>query len=296
MIANLKNLSYTISKNMLIKLGINNLPDFLIIGAQKCGTVALKRYLDQHPDLISARHETSFFSSNYYYKGIDYYKKQFPIRFDRSKLMFEKTPEYIFIPEAPERIYNFNADIKMILLIRDPIKRAFSGWNHLIRYFESTNGYSKQKLINQLVQKYTFERVNDFIDFLNKDKYVDFLTSIKNEIYLLENNISYNGPFFVKRGIYIDQINNYLKYFPKKQLLIIESENFKKNKREYLEFICKFLNINSFNYSKIDLTEYHKSNYKTKLIAPEAHKLLTEYYKLHNEKLFDLLGERFDWD
>ena len=100
----------------LIQVGMNNLPDFLIIGAQKAGTVALSNYLNHHPKVIGATKEIGFFCTNNYYKGINWYKKKLPLRFDKNKLIFEKTPEYIYYPETAKRIYDYKKDISLYLI------------------------------------------------------------------------------------------------------------------------------------------------------------------------------------
>lgn len=274
-------------------MGMNNLPDFLVIGAQKCGTVALKRYLDQHPDLLSARHETAFFSSNLYNKGFQYYKNQFPIRLRKDQLLFEKTPEYIFIPEAPERIFRFNPDIKMILLLRDPVERAFSGWNHFFRYFSSEKGYEKDRFLQQLNIKYGEKGVEGFRDFFKRDNYWDFNDYIKKEIDLIENKSNYTGPFFVKRGIYIDQIQRYLNFFSRDQILIIESEDFRQNKKDNLVKIEKFLKLKPFNFDEMLLEESHVSKYNIK--KKYDHNILSRFYKPYNNELFDLLNITYNW-
>jgi hypothetical protein len=285
-----------IIKKLLIAGGMNNLPDFLIIGAQKAGTVPLLRYLQQHPELIGANKEIGFFSTNNYYNGIKWYKKQLPIRIDKKKLIFEKTPEYIYYPETPKRIQKNNKNIKLILIIRNPVKRAFSGWNHYKKYYYSWENYSKEKLMKRVNRNLGFEKSKHMIDFLNEPEYKDFYECIIEEIELINKDIFRYFPSFVRRGIYYEQIKNYMKYFDKKQILIIESSDLRNKKEEVLNNVTDFLEISSFDFSNINLKEIHKSNYKGSKIDEKSEKILKEFYKPYNEKLFEIIGKKYKWN
>jgi len=291
-----KKLTKKITKRLLIAGGMDNLPDFLIIGAQKAGTVALLRYLRQHPEVIGADKEIGFFSTNNYYKGIKWYKRQLPIIFGRKKLVFEKTPEYIYYPDAPERIREYSKNIKLILLLRNPIQRAFSGWNHYQKYYYSWDNYSKEKLINRININLGVEYGKHMVDFLNEPVYKDFYDCVKEEIDLINKDIFRYEPGFVRRGIYYNQIKNYLKYFDKKQLLIIESSEMRNKKEEVLNNVTDLLGISAFDFSKIDLKDAHKSKYKGNKIDEKSEKFLKKFYKPYNEKLFNLIGKKYEWD
>ena len=292
----IKNIVYSTVKSFLIKFGMNNLPDFLIIGAQKAGTVALKYYLDQHPQLRSASKEVSFFSNNNYYKGYDHYKVFFPLRFSKKVKLFEKTPEYIFIPWTAERIYKYNKNIKMILILRDPVDRAYSEWNHFIKYYNNNEGYDRNKLIDDYISRYGLKRSKKMIDFLTAKSYITFNDYIKEEIETINRNEFRIAPNFVRRGMYSEQIKRYYKLFPKSQLLIIESSELRKNKKVVLNMITDFLKISRFDYDRIDLQDAHKSKYNDNKIDNESKMILKIFYKPYNEDLYALLEKRYDWD
>jgi hypothetical protein len=286
-----------IPKKILMFWGQNNLPDFVIIGAQKAGTVALSRYLKQHPKIIGANIEIGFFSTNKFYNGINWYKNQLPIRINKKKLIFEKTPEYIYYPESPKRMKKIlKNDIKFILIIRNPIDRAFSGWNHYQKYYYSWDKYTKESLISRLNNNLGFEKGKYMLEFLNNSEYKDFHNSIKDEISFINDGVFIYEPSFVRRGLYFEQIENYLKYFEKKQLFIIESSELRNNKQKVLNKLTDFLGISSFDFSKIDLKNIHKSEYKGKKIDEKSRRMLRDFYKPYNEKLFNLIGEKYDWD
>lgn len=117
----------------LKKIIPNQKPAFLIVGGQKAGTSTLFNSLTQHPKLLGARtKEIRFFSreENYqkgdawYINDLKYLKKPF-----KRGLLFEATPEYLNYPLAAERIYKFNINTKIIIILREQEKRAYSAWN-----------------------------------------------------------------------------------------------------------------------------------------------------------------------
>jgi len=107
-------------------------PAFFIIGAQKAGTSALFQMLARHPGvLVPQEKELHFFDNDRNYaKGIATYRKAFPIAPLRGrKLTFEATPDYLFIEEAATRMHTHFPDARLVALLRDPVKRAYSAWN-----------------------------------------------------------------------------------------------------------------------------------------------------------------------
>lgn len=283
-----------IMKYGLLLFGMNNLPDFLIIGSQKAGTQALLTYLNQHPSLIGARKSLYFFNTNYYNNGLSWYKRQLPIRRMNNKI-FEKTASYSYYPETPKRIHDFNKNMKLILIMRDPVKRAFSGWNHYRKYYNSENSYNKEDLIRTLICHLGQEKAKPMIDFLNESEYKSFNHSIKEEIEAINNGKFIYNPSFVRRGIYHEQVSNYLQYFEREQILLLESSELRNDKERVLNELTEFLEIPPFDFSKLDLKDQHMSNYRSNVMDQESREILKKFYEPYNEKLYDLIGKRYDW-
>jgi hypothetical protein len=110
------------------------LPDFIIIGAMKCGTTSLHYYLSLHPDIsVSRRKELDFFvAEENWAKGLAWYESQFP---DKGKVRGEASPKYTFSPRhagVPERMASVIPDAKLIYLVRDPLERIVSHYVHLV--------------------------------------------------------------------------------------------------------------------------------------------------------------------
>jgi len=118
------------------------LPNFLIIGSQKCGTTSLHQYLAYHPEIVmSEKKEVDFFSYNWD-KGSDWYQKHFD---GQAKMVGESSPSYTFFPHVkhvPERVFNtLGGQTKLIYIVRDPVERIRSASTHLSLYRKDNKNY-----------------------------------------------------------------------------------------------------------------------------------------------------------
>jgi len=249
------------------------LPDFLIIGCEKCGTTSLYDYLIQHSKIISSQQkEVEFFASPQYSLGIHWYKSHFPTKFKkRKKLTGEAYPNTIFYPLAPQRVKKHLPRAKFIVLLRNPVKRAYSAWNmHFNRKF------------TDLTFEESLERENQ--EFKNiRQKFIE------NERYW---NTEYIRHAYLAKSIYADQLKEWFKYFPREQFLIIITEDLKKTPTKVLSQVFNFLDISDH---KVNLTEKNVGNYR-KEMNHETETKLIEFFKPHNERLYKLLGKNLDWD
>src|SRR5207248_4207503 len=104
-------------------------PDFLVVGAQRSGTTSLFRYLAAHPAVgAPVRKEIQYFTLHYQ-RGDGWYRTHFPMT-GRQRVTFEATPYYLFHPAAPQRAASSVPHAKVIVLLRDPVSRTFSHWQH----------------------------------------------------------------------------------------------------------------------------------------------------------------------
>ena len=107
------------------------IPNFMIIGFPKAGTTSLHEYLAQHPKIIGSwMKETHFFSYGYK-KGIKFYYKFYDFYKGKDFLYFESSPEYIYYPQALNRIKKMNPKMKFIVCLRNPIELSYSSFNQL---------------------------------------------------------------------------------------------------------------------------------------------------------------------
>jgi hypothetical protein len=105
----------------------------LVVGAQRCGTSSLFKYLGAHPECgASIRKEARFFTE-YYHEGTDWYRAHFPLSAGRPRrqIYFEATPDYLLDPRVPQRAKALlPEDFRIIALLRDPVERAYSHYWH----------------------------------------------------------------------------------------------------------------------------------------------------------------------
>ena len=107
------------------------LPDVIIMGVRKAGTGALELFLNLHPDILATRKEAHFFDKTHnYLLGIRYYTTLLRRRKWSGQLLLEKTPAYFFKPEVEKRIHAAMPDVKLLLVVREPVSRMISEYCH----------------------------------------------------------------------------------------------------------------------------------------------------------------------
>jgi hypothetical protein len=105
------------------------LPHFLVLGAQKAGTTALYAYLRWHPAITGPSWKEVSFFDRHWWRGPAWYRGQFPLR-SGTRLVGEASPSYLFHPLAPERVGALVPDARLVALLRDPVARAYSHYQH----------------------------------------------------------------------------------------------------------------------------------------------------------------------
>jgi len=256
---------------------LRSLPDFLIIGAQKCGTTSLFYYLCQHPQIMqSSTKEVHYFDGGLdsnvdtYEKGQYWYRTHFPLKSELKEgyITGEASVLYIFHPLAASRIYELVPNVKMIALLRNPTERAIS------HYF-----YNKRR------QKESLDIMDAFRAEEQRMKSTWESGDYKNDDFRLSS--------YKTRGLYQEQLERYLDFFSKEQMLILCSEDFFKEPRNTLTRVCKFLDIET-DFTIEDPRAKNVSDNNTELPA-EVHEYLDDYYKIPNQALFDQIGRTFKW-
>ena len=261
-------------REAFVKLGYYTKPDFIIIGVQKAGTTGLFRILEKHSNIVSVKEkEIHYFDNDDWYNEnkISQYHSYFPLphTINKKTKVFEATPLYIFHPEVAYRLHKYNPDLKLILMLREPAERAFSAWTMYNHHFKT--GISKHLHDPRSFSKAIAEEIK----------------TIQNESYT-DNKVSY-----VKRGIYHQQIEKYLQYFNKEQLLILEAKSLRHQTDQVLQNIQDFIGV---PYEKIGFESANSSRVNEKEKYLNDINNLKEFYKPYNEKLFDLIGKKFDWN
>lgn len=225
--------------------------NFLICGTQKGGTSALDSYLRDHPEICMAENkEVHFFDNDDYFRTnniSDYslYHREFDPKIG-NRILGEATPIYMYWDNAPRRIWEYNPDMKLIVILRNPIERAYSHWN-----MECARGADNISFWDALVRE--------------RDRCRQVLPS-QHRVYS-----------YVDRGFYSEQLRRLWRFFPKEQILILKNEDLRFESKKTLCQVCEFLGIDTELFSNIDSKEIHATPYKTSMSKKEKDYLRNEF-------------------
>lgn len=254
-----------------------NIPDFLIIGAAKCGTSSLAAGLAAHPGVSLLPQEVHYFSKHTHKDDQEYLAL-----FDcPGKVQGEKSPTYLYYLHCHEDIYRLLPEVKLIIILRDPIKRAYSNWNMR---------YNDKRLISQGCRFNQNHPRVEHLQCLDFDALVDYYLAHQEDLARV-----FQPPLdIIHRGLYVEQIEHLLHFFQKKNLLILLAERFFKDRKKGYEEICSFLNIPFFDPGNIGIQK--KGLYK-KDISETARQKLHRFYLPFNHGLCNLLGQEIpEWE
>jgi hypothetical protein len=248
------------------------LPDYLIIGAGRSGTSSLYTYLRRNRHVgRSSRKEVHFFDFNYH-RGLGWYRRHFPtVRRKRSAerrhgppfLTGESTPYYLLHPHVPQRVHETLPSVKLIALLRDPAARAYS-------HYQLQRGYGNETLPFEQALERELESVGD-----GKDP-----------------TLAYRNFSYLARGIYADQLERWLSLFPRDQLLVLASEALFRDPASVEQAVCAFLGIPPRRVA--DYRQYNGLPYPK--LSAATREFLSDYYRPHNRRLYELVGQDFGWD
>ncbi|HEY9865656.1 MAG TPA: tetratricopeptide repeat protein [Candidatus Obscuribacterales bacterium] len=246
---------------------VNHL-DYLIIGTQKGGTTSLNYYLSEHPNIMSSMIKEMPFWSNQIDRGLEWYFSHFPpIPPNYHCLVGEATPINFNSPEVAENLVKFFPNVKLILLLRNPIDRAVSHYYHWLSLKWELSSFDEviQREIDQL-----------------EDQTIDFWTKL--------NDSTFQG--YLAKGLYIYFIEKWIKIFPREQFLILSSEEFYANPDQGTIKVLNFLGLPEYH-----LSSYHQYNTRPyPPISESTRRLLNDYFQPYNQKLEDCLEMQFNWN
>ncbi len=259
---------------------LRGLPDFVIIGAMKSGTTSLYDFVVRHPAIEPALRKELHYFSLFHHRGELWYRSNFPT--NRTKNSFTKktgqrllsgeaTVDYLFYPEVPARMRKILPDVKLIVILRNPIDRAYSHYHHNI-----------SRKNNELL---SFEKA---IELEEKRWLKERMANQGLEVFTQH----YHHNSYLARGIYADQLENWFNHYPREQFLILTTQDFRKNPHRTLNQIFEFLEVSPFhvdNLKDLNVKDYEEMNTDTRYH-------LIEYFRPHNERLFKLLQRDFDWN
>jgi hypothetical protein len=264
-----------------------SLPGLLIIGAQKAGTSALYSYLTHHPEVVKSKKELKFFNRNYS-KGKLYYKRQFPLR---KGLRIDATPSYLYSKLVPARAAaSLSSSTRIIVLLRDPVARAYSAWNMYQRISSNpivANNFKNIEQEDSTLQLYSHYCSNAFPTFPE---------AIHKEMEWIKAGTDIREPSLLRRGFYVEQIKYWQQHFPAENFFFIHNEDLKveAKAREILSRLEPFLGLRSGGLDSLPYAHIHVRAY-TNPLPTELRPELTALFNANNRGLQELTGLDLPW-
>ena len=260
------------------------LPDFLVIGTQRGGTTSLFHYLQAHSAIAPSSIKEIHFFDRRYHKGLTWYRGHFPTSAEkfyaqhlRGKAFVtgEASPAYLFHPRVPRRVRQALPSAKLIVLLRNPVDRAYSQYFHAREHGFETLPF--EEAITGEVERTAREREH----ILRDEHYESY--EFKHRSYL-------------SRGIYVEQLQAWMSLFPAEQFLILKSEDFYADPAASVKQVLAFLNlsVDEMWLKKQDYRQYNTTTHST--MDAGLRRRLTGYFEPHNARLYDFLGIDFGWE
>jgi len=247
------------------------LPDFLIIGAQKAGTTALYAYLRRHPQITGPSWKEVSFFDRHYTRGEAWYRGNFPNALRTRGLVGEASPSYLFHPLAPERVAALVPEAKLIALVRNPVDRAFSQYQHEV-------ALGREPLSFEDALEAEGERLSGEVERMLADP-----------AYFSRPwwDYTYRG-----RGRYAEQLDRWLAVFAREQLLVVPSEDLLAEPEQTHARVLEFLGAPPHRldaYPRVFERQYEA-------MRPETRERLAAEFAEPNRQLYELLGRNLGWE
>ena len=246
-----------------------SLPDAVILGAQKSGTSSLHGYLVQHGDIIAPlRKEVHYFDLNHA-RGECWYRAHFG-RHDESGLNLDSSPYYLFHPCVPERMHALLPDARLIVLLRDPVRRAYSHYWH-------NRDHGRERLEFEAALAAEPERTGAAAEQLAAG--------------VIERSRDHQLYGYLARGRYAEQLERWRVYYPPERMLVLRFEDFAREPLVGLNQTRAFLGLPPVPSAR--LAPRNTRNYPP--LAEATRLRLRSYFEPENARLEALLGRAMEW-
>lgn len=267
-------------------------PGAYIVGVPKSGTRELTDFLAMHPQIRIYRNgRKNYQFSSKTIENIGKIQRSMPCLYS-NQIGLVKSDSFFRTPHMPKVLKDMNSNLKVIAIVREPIARLLSHltYNYYRRHRPKEN------------------RFNVFHDVVKNIPELDGR--------IIDENGKLCDTNMLRASTYDNCLKWYLDMFPRKQILIIEGEEFKYNPAAVLKRVASFLELEMFPAERYLVYNEEKRLYciqsrgvtnemvcygnnrgqtRPKELKPDTRRKLEEYFTSHNEKFFELLGKRFNW-
>lgn len=254
------------------------LPDYLIAGAQRCGTTTLYHMLIKHPQVLPALTKEVHFFDNHHARGLAWYRSHFPTLWKMRRqapnggprICGEATPYYLFHPAAAERIAADLPNVKAIIMLRNPVDRAHSHFQHVTRLGHEPLSFLEALRAEPKRLQGEAERL------LREPGY---------------RSTAHQFFSYVARGEYADQLGQWFRSIPRDRTLVLLLDDLAADPEGTLAKVFEFLCLKPY-----ELKETKLRNVLSYAHMPdEVRARLTEHFAPHNARLAEMLGRQLPW-
>ena len=303
-------------------------PEFMLVGAMKCGSTSFARYLSAHPQVkLSGPKEPHYWSWH-----------RFPVKYqnffvNESPILVPEPDQYVsgefstsslIHPLVPRRVQANLPTLKIFVLLRNPVARAYS---HFM--MSKSAGQEKECSFEEIVRR-EMDEVSELLaaherGFIEPDGDPKscYSTIDGTPICVAKHERgSPNGPperrlrddldlrdfyfrSYVFRSLYHDQLYRWLRLFPPEQLMIIQSESFFENEAGTMHEVAKFLGLEPFEFHAADqLQRSWDAGAGNASEMPQDYpamndatrRLLADFFEPYNQQLYQLIDKDFGWN
>ncbi len=251
-----------------------DLPDFLVIGAQRSGSSSLFRYLHLHPQIRWARMKEVHYFDRHYARGERWYRAQFPISLGaRAWLAGDASPYYMVHPQVPARAATMLPNARLIAILRNPVDRAYSHYQHVVRRGHTDLSFEDALEFEQQVAGEEMKR-------LAADP------TYRSQLHEWHS--------YVARGQYAEHLERWLKHFPRDRLHVVVSEHMFADPNVVLPEVARFLGLPPHSVENPEELVV-RGTYASPM-NDSTRAQLVEHFRPHNRRLEQLLGREVGWD
>lgn len=250
---------------------IRHLPTTVIVGAKRAGTRRLYANLLQHPRCFAAVEKEIDYFSEHAHRSVAWYRSRFPLRrrvIRRGGHVLEVSPSYLPTPSALRRMKMVLPGTRIIVLVRDPVSRAFAHYEHQRSRYAESRGFA-EAVADEL-------RNNSF--------------PAKPGVALAADAKPMLG--YVSRGYYALQLELLLKVYTRNRVLVIDSAKLQEDKSAVCERVFDFMGLESFD---VEPGKTSNRDYYQEKIDPRVADLLRDHYRPYDEMLEEMLGQSVSW-
>ncbi|WP_329108878.1 sulfotransferase domain-containing protein [Micromonospora sp. NBC_01699] len=247
------------------------LPDFLVIGGQRCGTTSLYHYLAAHPSVRGATGKELQFFSLHHGRGLRWYRAHFPT-LAPGEHSFEASPYYLFHPSVPARIAADLPDARFVALLRDPVQRAYSHYLH-------TRSYGAEPL--------------SFVDALDAEE-ERLARALRDGPDTRTAHFALRNHSYATRGRYAEQLERWFTHIPRERIHVARTEDLNTDPAGTYAEILRFLDLPPFTPNSFTRHTRRVDSGPAQLTPPVLDRLTT-HFAPHNAHLSTLLSRPPLW-